>query len=134
MSGGVRAGDGGVPNLVRADYGRATLGPLARTVGAGGSPTMVGAAGGVVRARGRGNGLVVAEPTTMTRGAGHRVVDGGLDAGGARFGIVVSRFNAFITERLLDAALDALTGHGAAAADITVVHVPGAWEIPQAAA
>jgi 6,7-dimethyl-8-ribityllumazine synthase len=70
----------------------------------------------------------------MTAGAGHRVVDGGLDAGGARFGIVVSRFNAFITERMLDAALDALTGHGAAATDITVVHVPGAWEIPQAAA
>lgn len=61
-------------------------------------------------------------------------MDGGLDAGGARFGIVVSRFNAFITERLRDAAIDALTGHGAAAADITVVHVPGAWEIPQAAA
>jgi len=61
-------------------------------------------------------------------------VDGGLDAGGLRFGIVVSRFNAFITERLLDAAVDALVGHGAAPADITVAHVPGAWEIPQAAA
>ncbi len=61
-------------------------------------------------------------------------MDGGLDAGGRRFGVVVSRFNAFITERLQDGAVAALVGHGASASDITVVHVPGAWEIPQAAA
>jgi 6,7-dimethyl-8-ribityllumazine synthase len=66
--------------------------------------------------------------------AGVTIVDGGLSASGLRFGIVVSRFNAFITERLLEGAVGALTGHGANAADITVARVPGAWEIPQAAA
>lgn len=66
--------------------------------------------------------------------AGVRIVAGGLDATGLRVGIVVSRFNAFITERLLEAAVDTLVRHGAAARDLTVVRVPGAWEIPQAAA
>jgi 6,7-dimethyl-8-ribityllumazine synthase len=63
-----------------------------------------------------------------------RVVEGDLDASGLRFAVVVSRFNGFITERLLDGALDVLLRHGAREADITVVRVPGAWEIPQAAA
>lgn len=63
-----------------------------------------------------------------------RVVEGDLDATGLRFAVVVSRFNGFITERLLDGALDVLLRHGARAQDITVVRVPGAWEIPQAAA
>jgi 6,7-dimethyl-8-ribityllumazine synthase len=63
-----------------------------------------------------------------------RVVEGDLDATGLRFAVVVSRFNGFITDRLLDAALDVLLRHGARAEDITVVRVPGAWEIPQAAA
>ena len=63
-----------------------------------------------------------------------RVVQGGLDASGLRVAIVVSRFNAIITERLLEAAVDTLVRHGATAGDITVVRVPGAWEIPQAAA
>ncbi len=58
------------------------------------------------------------------------VVEGHLEGRDARIGIVVSRFNTFITERLLEGALDALTRHGVAAADITVVRVPGAWEIP----
>lgn len=63
-----------------------------------------------------------------------QVVEGELDAKGLRVGIVVSRFNGFITEPLLHAAIDTLVRHGAAAKDVTVVRVPGAWEIPQAAA
>jgi 6,7-dimethyl-8-ribityllumazine synthase len=58
-------------------------------------------------------------------------IDGKLDARGMRLGIVVSRFNAFITERLLHGALDAL--HRAGAKTKTVVRVPGAFEIPSAA-
>jgi 6,7-dimethyl-8-ribityllumazine synthase len=63
-----------------------------------------------------------------------RVVEGSLDAKGVRFGIVVSRFNAFITERLLEGAVDTLQRLGADGTDITVVRVPGAWELPQTAA
>jgi 6,7-dimethyl-8-ribityllumazine synthase len=60
-------------------------------------------------------------------------IDGGLRAAGFRFGIIVSRFNSFITERLLAAALDALERAGAASRDVDVVHVPGAFELPLAA-
>jgi len=60
-------------------------------------------------------------------------IDGGLSASGLRFGIVVSRFNSFITERLLAAAVDALERAGAASKDVDVVHVPGAFELPLAA-
>jgi 6,7-dimethyl-8-ribityllumazine synthase len=60
-------------------------------------------------------------------------IDGELSANGLRFGIVVSRFNSFITERLLAASLDALERAGAASKDIDVVHVPGAFELPLAA-
>jgi 6,7-dimethyl-8-ribityllumazine synthase len=56
-----------------------------------------------------------------------------LNAAGKRFAIVVSRFNSFITERLLDGALQALRQCGAQPDDITIVHVPGAFEIPAAA-
>src|SRR4051794_21763563 len=49
---------------------------------------------------------------------------------GARFGIVASRFNHFIVDHLVGGALDALVRHGADEANITVVRVPGAWEIP----
>ena len=59
-----------------------------------------------------------------------RVVSGELQGRGMRAAIVVSRFNDFITERLLHGALDCLTRHGVADADITVTHVPGALEIP----
>jgi 6,7-dimethyl-8-ribityllumazine synthase len=59
--------------------------------------------------------------------------EGKLDATGLRFAIVVSRFNAFITERLLAGAEDALRRLGAAPKDITVVRVPGSFEIPAAA-
>jgi 6,7-dimethyl-8-ribityllumazine synthase len=48
----------------------------------------------------------------------------------ARFAIVASRFNAFIVERLVDGALDALRRHGVADERISVVRVPGSWEIP----
>lgn len=57
-------------------------------------------------------------------------VDGDLNAHGMRFGIVVSRWNSFITERLLQGALDALRRSGCREEDITVVRVPGAFEIP----
>ena len=57
-------------------------------------------------------------------------IDGDLSARGLRFAIVVSRFNSFITDRLLGAALDALERSGASGPDITVVHVPGAFELP----
>jgi 6,7-dimethyl-8-ribityllumazine synthase len=55
------------------------------------------------------------------------------DGSGRRVGVVVSRFNESITRRLLDGALDALTRHGVQFADIDVVWVPGAWELPLAA-
>ncbi len=60
-------------------------------------------------------------------------LEGELDASGKRFAIVVSRFNAFITERLLLSAFDGLLRTGAAKKDIPVVRVPGAFEIPSAA-
>jgi 6,7-dimethyl-8-ribityllumazine synthase len=60
-------------------------------------------------------------------------VEGDLSAGGKRFAIVVARWNAVITERLLQGALDALLRSGAKRADIEIVRVPGAWEIPSAA-
>jgi 6,7-dimethyl-8-ribityllumazine synthase len=57
-------------------------------------------------------------------------LDGNLDAQGLRFALVVSRFNSFITERLLAAAVDALERAGATKEDVVVVHVPGAFELP----
>jgi 6,7-dimethyl-8-ribityllumazine synthase len=60
-------------------------------------------------------------------------IHGELNAAGLRFGIVVSRFNSFITERLLAAAVDALARAGAAGKDVDVVHVPGSFELPLAA-
>jgi 6,7-dimethyl-8-ribityllumazine synthase len=62
-----------------------------------------------------------------------KFVEGNLDAKGLTFGIVVSRFNSFICERLLEGAIDALIRHGASEADITVARIPGAFEIPLAA-
>ena len=59
-----------------------------------------------------------------------RVVEGKLTAQGLSFGIVASRFNDFITARLLDGALDALRRHGVEEEKITVVRVPGSFEIP----
>jgi 6,7-dimethyl-8-ribityllumazine synthase len=59
--------------------------------------------------------------------------EGQLDAKGQKFGIIVSRFNSFISERLLEGAVDALVRHGADEKDIHVARVPGAFEIPLAA-
>src|SRR5579871_6629883 len=60
-------------------------------------------------------------------------LEGKLNGSGKRFAIVVSRFNSFITERLLLSACDGLLRTGAAERDIAVVRVPGAFEIPSAA-
>jgi len=62
-----------------------------------------------------------------------RTLEGRLVAEGMRIGIVVSRWNSFITERMLDGAVDALVRHGAHADAIEVARVPGTWEIPIAA-
>lgn len=60
-------------------------------------------------------------------------IQGMLDAKGKTFGITVSRFNEFITQKLLDGALDCLSRHGATDQKISVVWVPGSFEIPYAA-
>ena len=60
-------------------------------------------------------------------------LEGDLSAAGMKFAIVVARWNAVVTDRLLDGALDALLRSGAHRSDIEVVRVPGAWEIPAAA-
>jgi 6,7-dimethyl-8-ribityllumazine synthase len=60
-------------------------------------------------------------------------LEGDLSAAGMRFAIVVSRWNAVVTDRLLEGALDALMRSGADRSDIAVIRVPGAWEIPAAA-
>ena len=59
-----------------------------------------------------------------------REIEGSLSAKGLRVGIIVSRFNSFITQRLLDGALDALARSGADDGDLVVARVPGAREIP----
>lgn len=59
-----------------------------------------------------------------------KVTEGKLNARGMKFGIIVSRFNNFVTDRLLEGALDALKSHGGDEKDIDVVRVPGAFEIP----
>jgi len=63
----------------------------------------------------------------MSSGKGTR---GGIRADGLRFGLVVSRFNNFITDRLLGAALDTLHAAGATDDALEIVHVPGSFEIP----
>jgi len=62
-----------------------------------------------------------------------KVLEGKIDAKGLKFGLVVSRFNDFINDRLLGGALDALTRNGADEKNLSVVKVPGAFEIPLAA-
>ena len=59
-----------------------------------------------------------------------RVIEGQLSAAGLRFAIIVSRFNSFITERLLGGAMDALERPGGSADQIDLVKVPGSWEVP----
>jgi len=66
--------------------------------------------------------------------ASHTLLSGGLTApAGSRFGIVVGRFNDFISERLLAAAIDTLRRHDVAESDLTVAWAPGAFELPLAA-
>jgi 6,7-dimethyl-8-ribityllumazine synthase len=60
-------------------------------------------------------------------------IEGDLSAAGKRFAVVVARWNAVITDRLLQGALDALLRSGAVSTEIEIVRVPGAWEIPAAA-
>jgi 6,7-dimethyl-8-ribityllumazine synthase len=59
-------------------------------------------------------------------------IEGDLSAAGMSFAIVVARWNAVITDRLLEGSLDALRRSGAGRSDIEIVRVPGAWEIPSA--
>jgi len=63
-----------------------------------------------------------------------KVLEGHLDAEGLHFALVVSRFNEALTSRLESGAVDCLVRHGAKEDDITIVRVPGAWEIPMVAA
>jgi 6,7-dimethyl-8-ribityllumazine synthase len=62
-----------------------------------------------------------------------KIIEGRLQAQGLKVGILVSRFNSFIGERLVEGAMDALLRHGAEDADLVVVRVPGAFELPPAA-
>ncbi len=59
-----------------------------------------------------------------------KVIEGKLSAKGVKFGLVVSRFNDFINKRLMDGALDALNRHGAEDKNISIIMVPGSFEIP----
>jgi len=58
------------------------------------------------------------------------ILEGKLNAEGLRFGIIVSRFNEFITRKLLDGAMDSLTRHGADPSAVDIAWVPGTFEIP----
>lgn len=69
-----------------------------------------------------------------TEGSPVDATRGEVDAAGLRIAVITARFNAEITNSLLAGALAALREHGAMPDDITTVHVPGAWELPQAAA
>lgn len=62
-----------------------------------------------------------------------KVIEGTFTEVAGRYAIVVARFNSFVVEALLEGAVDTLVRHGVKPADITVVRVPGAWELPVAA-
>ena len=62
--------------------------------------------------------------------AAPNIIEGDLTAAGLRFAIVVSRFNSFVTERLLAGALDAIERCGGRGGEVEVVRIPGAWEFP----
>ncbi|HLI62072.1 MAG TPA: 6,7-dimethyl-8-ribityllumazine synthase [Terriglobales bacterium] len=79
------------------------------------------------------NGLRIGLLSYAKKPSEEHGLEGKLNAAGKRFALVVSRFNSFITERLLEGALQALRQCGASAADLAIVHVPGAFEIPAAA-
>jgi 6,7-dimethyl-8-ribityllumazine synthase len=93
-----------------------------------------------VQATGWGSRVLVAEPAKGIKIAfwqkdrqASDAVEGELNARGMRFAVVVARWNSFITERLLQGALDALRRSGCRSQDITVVRVPGSFEIPSQA-
>ncbi|PRQ09261.1 6,7-dimethyl-8-ribityllumazine synthase [Enhygromyxa salina] len=62
-----------------------------------------------------------------------QIVEGSLDATGLRFGVLVARFNAIVTEPLLDGAVDALVRSGAKPSDVVVFRTPGSYELPMLA-
>lgn len=62
-----------------------------------------------------------------------KTIEGQMTVSGQKFALVVSRFNEFITGKLVGGAVDTLVRHGCRDEDITVIHVPGAFEIPAAA-
>jgi 6,7-dimethyl-8-ribityllumazine synthase len=64
----------------------------------------------------------------------HKIIEGSLDAKGFKFAIVVGRFNSFVTDHLLEGALDGLKRHGANPDEVDVFRVPGSWEMPVVAA
>lgn len=59
-----------------------------------------------------------------------KIIEGMLEAKGKKFGIVVSRWNQFVVNKLLDGSLDAIKRHGGEDADVTIAYCPGAFEIP----
>jgi len=59
-----------------------------------------------------------------------KIIEGAMQAKGIKVGLIVSRFNSFICDRLLEGAVDTLRRHGADEQDLTIVKVPGAFEIP----
>ncbi len=75
----------------------------------------------------------VSQPANFPHIRRSRAHSGKLQAHGLRFALVVSRFNSFITERLLESALDTLLRMGARSGDLEIIRVPGAFEIPAAA-
>ncbi len=62
--------------------------------------------------------------------SGMRIIEGGFSADGARFALVASRFNSFIVDHLVQGAIDVLRRHGISEDAITLVRVPGAFELP----
>lgn len=75
----------------------------------------------------------MSKSSSASSSSGPRHIEGSLVApSGARFALVASRFNAFIVDRLVEGALDALARHGVDAKNVFVVRVPGAWELPVA--
>ena len=57
-------------------------------------------------------------------------LEGNFDAGDARFAVLAGRFNGFVVDSLVQGAVDTLRRHGVAPGNITIVHAPGAWELP----
>jgi len=79
--------------------------------------------------------MTVGSGSEGSRAKGATVIEGGLVVPeGTRFAIVASRFNHFIVDRLVEGALDAIARHGGALEQVSIVRVPGAWEMPTVAA